>query len=679
MTARRTLAALLVATVLSTTGVILGLAVEPAAAAPTSAASLVVAPDGGGVVASGKSLGVTVTVTDTGTAALPAGRIALSLEDAPVASTTTLLSSIARPEAVLLGRLTRATATVPPLTAGTSATVRTTIAKDDLDSILTSASGARLLYARYRPDGSTVQTVAESSVVRIASGSKASVGLSTVIPVLAPAGTTGVVDVATQQQLTAPDGAWSTALRAAQSDPSAAVALDPAVLASIRIAGAAAPPEASSFLARLGALPNEFLRLPYADGDVTLEHAAGVSASSLEPTSFAGVPIASRAGSGPTPAPTATPRQQSASAGDLTAWNWSKRDVTWPVTGTTSGAALAALGRTGQVLLSSGDLQDSVTRRAAGPLARIGSTRVLVSDANSSSLLAAASAGGTAGEAALATLTGALATAAVTGETTGVLATIGRSTDPAHLDRVLALLQRQTWIRSVALSDLGDGRSAPAVALHSGAVPGLRVATAKSLLSGEDRVQDLGKAILTGADAVTAPQHLALLGAFSSAWHADTARWSTAATSVQQSFTHVLSLVQLVKQSPPRLIGNDGKIPVGVENGLTEPVRVVVHAGVSNGAVQFTDPTATIIVPAGGRASAKLAFRSIRNGRTDLTLALTTPAGVPLGSELVPGATVQAGFDTIVAVALLCALGLLLALGVYRNVRRRRQPRTATS
>jgi hypothetical protein len=38
---------------------------------------------------------------------------------------------------------------------------------------------------------------------------------------------------------------------------------------------------------------------------------------------------------------------------------------------------------------------------------------------------------------------------------------------------------------------------------------------------------------------------------------------------------------------------------------------------------------------------------------------------------------VRAGFDTIVAVILFIALGLLLALGVYRNVKRRKQPRAA--
>jgi hypothetical protein len=194
-------------------------------------------------------------------------------------------------------------------------------------------------------------------------------------------------------------------------------------------------------------------------------------------------------------------------------------------------------------------------------------------------------------------------------------------------------------------------------------------------VSGERGVDALGKAILTGADTVTAPQRLALVGTLSSAWRGDAAGWGTAATSVQERFKKVLAQVQLAKQSAPNLIGSDGTLAVYVANALDAPVRVTVHAGVSNGAVQFTDPNVTIIVPAGGRAPAKLAFRSIRNGRTDLTLSLTTPAGTRIGSEVVRSASVQAGFDTIVAVTLLSALGLLLALGVYRNVMRRRLPR----
>jgi hypothetical protein len=674
MRRRRTLAAALVATVLAAVGASVGTAAQPAAAA-TASATVVVAPDDGGIVGIGKGIGVSVTVTNTGTTALPAGRVALSAEKSPVASTTTLLDSLAHPPQILLGfTLDGATTGVPSLAAGAAATVHVDVPDDVLSGIFDGSSGARLLYARYRATG--VQKVAESAITRIANGSKVSVGLGTIIPVLAPAGSSGIVDVQQQQQLAAPDGAWGRALEAAEADPSATVALDPAVLASIRIVGGAAPSEAGGFLDALGRLPNEFLRLPYADTDLTLARAAGVR-TDLDPTSFAGVTPASTA-QGPTPAPTASAGSTSATATDLTAWNWSEREVAWPVPGSTSSSVLAGLAQDGdEVLLSSNDVLGSTAGRSSGPLARIGSAGVLVSDATVSSLLEAASAEGPAADAALATLTGLLATGAVSGETSGVLATIGRSGAPQRLDRVLRLLDRQSWIRPSRLSDLGSVEGAAQVRLKAGTVRGSLLGTAHSLLDGEAEVQQLGTAIAGGTDTVTPPQRLTLLGTMSAAWRGDDTGWRTAATGAERTFKKLVGQVRLAKQSSPNLVGGDGTLSVYVDNALPAPIRVVVHAGASNGAVQFTNASGTVVVPAGGRAKADLGFRSIRNGRTDLTLSLTTPNGTPIGSEVNRGATVRAGFDTIVAVVLLTALGLLLALGVYRNVKRRRQPRAA--
>ncbi|MGN6445019.1 DUF6049 family protein [Amnibacterium sp.] len=676
MTGRRTLAAVLAASVLAALGVTSGVGDAPASAA-TASASIVVAPDSAGGVRSGTDLGVTVTVTNDGTEALPTGRIALSLDKAPVASTDYLLGKIQHPDQVLLGYLADgATSAVPRLATGSTASVHVTLKADVLSSILSSASGARLLYARYRSDDGAVQTVADSSVVRVASGSHAAVGLDTIVPVLAPAGSTGVVDVSTQEALVAPNGAWGSALRAAEADPGAAIALDPEVIASVRIAGAAAPADVRTFLDRLGGLPNEFLRLPYADTDLTLAQAAG-SRSDLNPSSFAGVTLAT-ATTGPTPAPTAT-ASPSASAADLTAWNWSDRKVAWPVPGTSGASDLTRFAAAGdQVLLSTDDLVDTSARRTAGPLARIGAAGVLVSDAAVSSLLSDASANGVAGDSALATLNGMLATAAVSGETTTLLATVGRSADTTRLDRVLRTLRGESWVRTGSLADLGSVRTAPVVRLRTSTIAASRTATARSLLAGEQRVQQLGKAVTAHPDTVTAPQRLALLGALSSAWRGQDDRWQAVASSVEQGFTHLVGLVRLAEGSESNAIGADGTLRVTVLNGLPEPVAVIVRASASNGKLQFDDASASVAVPASGQNQAKLTYRSITNGATDVSLTLSTADGTLLdrGQRQF---TVSAGFDTLVAVVLLAALALLLGLGVYRNIARRRNPRQEAS
>lgn len=658
-----------------------GVVAQPAAAA-TQTASVVVAPDDGGVIRKGQDLGVVVEVTNTGTDALAAGRLTSSLEPAPVASTTTLLNSIAHPSQVLLGRLTLATGSVPALAAGASARVRLTLTSDDITSILTRAngarlSGARLLYVQYA--AGAVTRVAESSVVSVTSGFSAKVGFGTVIPVLAPAGTTGVVDTAKQLELVGTGGAWNHALRAAEAAPSSTIALDPAVIASIRLAGDAAPPEATGFLDELSRLPNETIRLPYADGDVTLERAAGAPGT-LAPSSFAGVTLSAAVTDGPTPAPTATPGTTTASEADLTAWNWSDQTVAWPVPHTAGSADLTALGAARDaVLLPSDDIEDTTARRAAGPFASVGRTTVLVADATASSLLATAatSTDGPIGGAALATLTGLLASAAVSGEASSLIATTGRAADPVRLDRVLSIIGRQSWVQGRSLSQLATG-TPTVVPLRAHSVNAARVGVARTLLAGEHDVRDLGKAITTGGDAVTAPQRLALLGMLSSSWSGDDGAWRTAATAVAQSFSTLAGMVRIADQSAPNLVGNDGTLSVVINNGLSEPVEVIVQAGVSNGALQFTGTSAvTVTVPAKGQNHGDLHFRSIRNGRTMLTLQLTTPNGTAIGGQVTRAANVSAGFDTIIAVVLLSALGLLLALGVYRNVKRRGRPRTA--
>ena len=59
-----------------------------------------------------------------------------------------------------------------------------------------------------------------------------------------------------------------------------------------------------------------------------------------------------------------------------------------------------------------------------------------------------------------------------------------------------------------------------------------------------------------------------------------------------------------------------------------------------------------------------------------MPVAIVTGSGVLIGSESAR-TLVQAGFDVIIAVVLLTLLGMLLALGVYRNIVRRRKPRAA--
>ncbi|GAA4747911.1 hypothetical protein GCM10025783_20070 [Amnibacterium soli] len=671
MTARRLLAALLAAATAT-----IGLAAQPAAAATsTSTTSVVVAPDRAGVVDPDRGLGVSVTVTNSGSTRLAAGSLAFSLDYAPVASTATLLGSIAKPPEALQGQLAAANVDVPALDPDSSRTLRATLSKKDLSTLLSSRSGARRLYVQYLTGQD--RTIAVSSITKMTKGDGATVGFGTVIPVVAPRTTTGVVEVTTQQQLVADDGAWSRALLAAQAAPAATVALDPAVLASIRLAGSSAPSDVTAFLERLGQLPNQFVRLPYADVDETLARAAGVDPRA--DVSFTGATLQTAAGDDAAPAPAPTQGTSDAVPTELTAWNWSDQAVSWPVPHTAGPGDVSTLARGGStLLLPSDDVTDSPARRTAGPLADVPGGRVLVSDTTASSLLAAASGEGQSAASALATLTGVLATAAATRETSALLATTGRSSDGPDLDRALALLGRQPWIRMRSLAQLGGQTTRVRVGLKDATTRASVVATARSLTERERPVQELRKAITANAGTVIAPQRLALLGMLSAAWRGDDSAWRAGAAVAEKAFTDVAKRVHVLKGSDSNAIGTDGILQVTVSNELPVPVRVRIDPRVSNGRLQFQSTSDTTVdIPARSNKLSKLAFKSITNGSTDVTLSLEAPDGTTIGDSVTRRVSVTAGFDTVVAVALISALGLLLALGIYRNIQRRRHPKAA--
>lgn len=659
-----------------------GLSGAPASAAE-SAPTLIVAPEGGGVIRSGDDVTIDVTVTNPGTAALPAGSLSYSVDQAPVASSTTMLTQLAEPITTPLGFLiTTITAKVPAIPAGQSRAVRAAIPKTDpvLRGLIRSGNGARLLYVRYRAGtGPTApQTVAKSVVSYVAPSFTGKVGFGTVIAVTVPPSSTGLVDTDTQASLTRQGGAWDSALHAARRSPSATIALDPAVLTSIRLAGASAPASATDFLAGLEALPNQFVQLPYADADVTLERAAGLSSVLPPPSSFSAVSVAPATSPTDTATPQPTPaggQAESTAYADLKQWNWSDQSIVWPVPGTASATDLARLGDAGDtVLLPSSDLQDTAARRAAGPLARVDETRVLVADTTVSALLAAAATRSPHGDAALAELAGLLATSAVTGETTALLGVAGRTADPDGLGRVIDLLDRQSWVTGRSLADLATQPTTASVRLAKTSVPARLVGTARSLIAADRDVQDLGQAVTQDASTITGPPRLALLGLLSAAWRGTDAAWATAADATTKSFGSVADKVALVGGDDANAIGTDGHLLVTVQNGLDRPVNVVIRASVSNGHLQFGGEGVTVVVPANARNVGRLLFHTITNGSTDVTLTLETPKGTRIGTSVVRPVTVRAGFDTIIAIVLLSALGLLLALGVYRNVRRRKQP-----
>ncbi len=106
-----------------------------------------------------------------------------------------------------------------------------------------------------------------------------------VVPVTVAPGQDGVLSADQLSEYTSTEGALSRKLDALASAPNAIIALDPRIIASIRALGAAAPASALEWLTGLSSLPNDVFPLQYADADLSLERAAGVT-SPLSATSL---------------------------------------------------------------------------------------------------------------------------------------------------------------------------------------------------------------------------------------------------------------------------------------------------------------------------------------------------------------------------------------------------------
>ncbi len=671
-TAIRLAAGAVVAAVLS------ALTVAPAQAA-TTVPSLSIAPRDAGVLAPGSALDLDLAVTNRGTGTLAGGTIRVSLEQAPMVGVDTLTQQIEHPGAVLQGFLV-ATTRSPSVPGGTTARIHVRLAKDVVDSVIDATAGARLVGAELDVGGPPV--LAYSAVTRIPKDFGGRVRLGTVVPVTAPPGTTGVVPAGELGMLTEPGGAWRRAVDAAEADPEATVLLDPEVQASIRFAGSAAPDSATRLLADLDGLPNEVIRLPYADGDVTLQHAAGAS-TVLAPTTFAGGAVSAPA-PGATPGPTATASPSPSPAPTRTAvpsdaallgWHYASTDVAWPVPGTVSPADLPYLAASGYpvTMLSSSDVRDTAARRAAGPHARVGSSSVLVADATASRLLAAAASGSDVPQdAALAELVGLLGTDALTHEASAVLAVPARSGHAPELARVLAQLSAQSWITGTSLGTLAHGSSPTAVRLRPGSVPADRVAPAKAAVAGEAAVRELGTAVRTRAGTLTGPQRLALLGVLSAAWRSPQPGWVTAVRAVTTQFHDFVHNVRFDRLGSITYVGGSGSLPVYLTNQLEEPVQVVLSGTASNGRLHIQG-SEVVDIPAQSGVKAKLPVRSISNGQVAVTFTISTKDGHVIGKPATVEIAVNAGWEAFGAVVFLAAMLALFGTGVYRNVRRARR------
>ena len=497
-----------------------------------------------------------------------------------------------------------------------------------------------------------------------------------IVPIVSPETSTGYLTLEEITRYTLPVGALTRQLDAVADRP-VTIAIDPMIIASIRLLGTSAPASATDWLSRLASVGNEIIPLPYADSDITLATQAG-SPHVLLPESFdfAINPdlFATPATETSTPSPTATLAPDDTPALPTTEsvleWDYTIDGIAWPKANSVVAADLDAIANAGftTTILSSGNLtRDSST----ASVATVGDSSVLVTDdAVSSALGTAVSALGTdAWQAAIAQVSASISGG--TGRT--VIASLPR-TVPAIGSLIAETITAAEATPGVSLVPLSTALSSQSTAATLVDAPqdAARVATVAGLLQ-DTADEEQFSSILTNPQILTADRRLDLLGLTAISWEATPDRWTEETTEFREESLEIRSSVQVVQSSPVNFLADNAPIPISVSNNLPYPVTVYITVRPSTALISVRDSRVELVIEPNSQGKGEVPIEAISNGVVEVEVTLTSATGVPIGSPRLTEINVQAGWETPIVLVLAALVVLIFGVGIVRTILRRRR------
>lgn len=496
--------------------------------------------------------------------------------------------------------------------------------------------------------------------------------LALVVPIVAPPSEQPFLDSTTLEQYTSAQGVLTRELNAAYGKP-VTLAIDPRIIASIRLLGSSAPPSATAWLERLSLAPNPSFALAWADADATVMTQGGAG-EVLRPESldFA-IDPALFAATDQTPAPSSPTVPTSDEVLD---WPYTLTGIAWPRDDSVVAADIPLIAASGYdtVLLSSGN----VSRDAStGAVASLDGAGAVVSDVAVSAALRSATTALLPEEwsAALADLSNSLAAASrVQSGTPTVVATFDRSV-PASGNRLGELLDTLAADPTVSLIPLSSAltASSPPASIVDMPQPVDRVSRAGQMIAGGSAERSFAT-VASQPTLITSERRLQLLTLFSTQWLGDPQGWPTAADAFTTDSIDLRNAVRIVKSSNFLLVAdNDQYLPIAVDNKLDQPATVYVTVRSTSGLLAIDDSRVKLEIEANAQGKVNVPVRSLSNGVVDVDVSLTSPAGVAIGTTTTSSVNVQAGWETPIVVAIAIAVVLVFGFGLVRTVLRRRK------
>lgn len=671
-----------------------------AAEADESGLIVRIAPTASTTVTVGAPLFVEVEIVNATAESLAAGTVRLTRSANPIGDTAELdewVGDAGDSAEATAASVVLAESESRALTPGSVGIVSFALPATALDEL--SASPLIGLAAELLVGTTVVATGADVFAATSATGEQP-LGLALAYPLTVPNGGSGLFDAEQLAAWTSPIGLLTRQLEAV-SGRAVAIAVDPRIIASIRVLGLSAPPSAITWLDQLRAVPNEIFPLAYADADVAVQAQVGLPAL-LAPTSFADVldpadfaqsgeeePVDDEQSPSPSPSPSATetatptpPAGELPTTEALLEWPYTRTDIAWPADDTVAAGNLGFLAANGLTtsILAPGNVEPGADR--ANAAATIDGATAVVADARITEPLREASEAltDTSWRSAAGRLEAELALGASTSDETPpstVLATFARG-DQVQAGRVAATIDELTssaWAQPALLS---DAIGAPPAARTLVDLPeaDVRRANVQRSVGAEAEVAAFAT-VLDDPRLLTGPNRRELLALLDVAWLAEPDAWNSAVGEWLATQRSTLGAVSIVPGSPITVVSSQTGVPTTLLNTLPYPVTVVVNVAPSNGRL-IVDDQVTQTVEAESRSNVVVPVAAgVGNGEVVLTVSLSSPEGVPIGSPVDQSVNVQADWEGLGAAIIGIVVVLVFGIGIWRNIRRRRRQRAA--
>lgn len=673
---------------------------------PDGQVGVLVEPANHGELAPGGKLEVTVNVVNRSREAIPAGRITLTLSDGPITTRYALeeWTQGQTSESISTER-SLGEAPVGELAAG--ATARVELEVDATSLGLDVANGYAPYALRANLTAGAIQREGRSSIVWNPGTAASPNRVATIVPITAPLGRTPFL---TAQELAAAtvDGGDLDVVLDSVEGTKAALAIDPRVLASIRVLGKDAPPEAAAWLERLEALPNESFALPYADLDTELLADSGVTdfptadlSLLADPEAFApadgeqtlpattgDTPNASPSGS-PTTSTSPTEATPSVAGSPSLPSNEELRKVTatmdaiaWPAANSLGDGDLERLrnkGATTVLLDGSNVTLDEESPWTPSTAATIQGMDARVMDdalgrAVSRAVNAESDEAWSAAAAEMSTILAVTARELPQSPRTLLTATPRNvPTHPEYLGKTLKLLDELAWSDTVPFAETApraNGQDPVTGSILPGDVDHVRVERVQQLMTALDKARGFATMYEDPKEFV-ADVEAALATSLASGWRRDRGEWLGVTQNVLNYVASCEHAVVVVPTSDIQLVGTEAALPVFVQNVGSRRVEVQVEFVPRSSLLKTGEPQIITIEP-GSMTRAHLSVTAIGNGLTTGDVILKTPDGKQISTPHSLNVNVRAELEAVGIGIILAVIAVLLVAGTIRTIRRRR-------